>query len=71
MPTYTSDENIQRNLTWLLKIHEDVWCEMQNKLYPKAAHNNQLHEELKAVQYELLLKLLIAHVRCEGLGSRP
>ncbi len=61
MPTDKDlDDSIPKNLAWLLKIYADAWLEIKTQ---------RQNEELRASQTELLFKLLIAHVTCEGLSS--
>jgi len=61
MPTDAiNDQSIPENLAWFLKIYADAWLEITNSRQPL---------ELRASQTELLFKLLIAHVTCEGLSS--
>ena len=68
MPTDTiNDQSIPENLKRLLKIHADAWIEIYKIPYPELpAHLVVLREK----QSELLFKLLIAHVTCEGLSSK-
>lgn len=69
MPTDTiNDQSIPENLKWLLKIHADAWIEIQKENYQDQP-GKQLEYALQTTQAELLFKLLIAHVTCEGLSS--
>ena len=67
MPTTINDQSIPENLARLLKIHAEAWLEIQKKIYHDAPR--EIEEALQTTQTELLFKLLIAHVTCEGLSS--
>ena len=67
MPTDTiNDQSIPENLKRLLKIHADAYIEIQKKIYHDAPR--EIEDALQTTQTELLFKLLIAHVTCEGLS---
>ena len=72
MPTDTiNDQSIPENLKRLLKIYADAWIEIYKtpgKELDPYEYSKQL-ALIRSNQAELLFKLLIAHVTCEGLSS--
>jgi len=69
MPTDAiNDQSIPENLKRLLKIYADAWIGIWGKGDPGVSQETQM-AGLRANQEELLFKLLIAHVTCEGLSS--
>jgi len=70
MPTDAiNDQSIPENLKRLLKIYADAYIGIWGKEGPGVSQETQM-ASLRANQDNLLFKLLIAHVTCEGLSSK-
>ena len=69
MPTDTiNDQSIPENLKRLLKIYADAWIGINGEGDPGISREIQM-SAVRENQSELLFKLLIAHVTCEGLSN--